>query len=415
MNTYLINGDKCLSGKIKVDGSKNALLPILAAACVSKSIVTLNNVPNLQDTISMIGILKYLNVKVIYDNKSRMIIDARFIKNRPLKIKEVSKLRASYYFMGALLSLFNKVEMATPGGCNFSDRPIDLHLYAFSHLGVSYTLDGEVYHLKKTSKIKNTITFNKNSVGATINAILASIRIKETIVIKNGAKEPEVDDLICFLNKCGANIVRNKDEILIKGTNNLCGCNYCIIDDRIEAQTYLTIGALLGKKLKIEYKNKEHITAFIKLFKDLKIDVKEYEKGYIINKKENIEAMDLNFDVYPFLPTDIQPILSILFTKCKKESVFKDNVYPSRYSQINELNSMGFNMKIYGEKLIIRKNNSYLESEVYCKDLRGGMSLIVGALISNKKTTIKDIHLIKRGYSNLFYKLKEVGANIEEL
>jgi len=190
MNSYVIKGNRKLSGNIKISGSKNALLPIMAGACLCKSIVTLTNIPPLEDTYSMIEILKHLNVNVIYDNKDKMIIDSRCIKNKKLDIDSVTKLRASYYFMGSLLSLYRKVEIITPGGCKFMDRPIDLHLFAFECLGIVCDKENELYRFRKDKIKTREIKFKKVSVGATINAILASVRVRGKITLVNVAKEP---------------------------------------------------------------------------------------------------------------------------------------------------------------------------------------------------------------------------------
>lgn len=415
MADYKISGGKTLSGKIRVSGSKNALLPILAASVICKDIVILDNVAPLADTYAMVDILKYLNINVIYDNKSKMIIDSRRVTNKKIKRELAKKMRASYYFMGALLSLYNNVEIAYPGGCDFTKRPIDLHIDAFKKFGVEIIDDGAFLMLKKKRKNNSTIVFSKVSVGATINVILASIKTKEKIILVNVAMEPEIDDLINFLNACGINIYRKENQIIIEEFIKIHGANYKIMDDRIEAQTYMVIGALLGKNLEIIYKNKNDIGALLELFNSLGINIVEKGDTYIVNKASYIYGRDLVFDVYPSLPTDIQPILSLLFTQSREESSFIDKVYPDRYSQIEELLSMGYNLRVSDNKLLIRKNNCYFNSLVGCKDLRGGVSLVVAALLSNKVTYIENTYHIQRGYFNLVEKLKSVGAMIEEV
>ena len=196
MSKWIVNGEKELNGKVRISGSKNALLPILAASVVTKSIITLENVPPLKDTYSMINIMHKLQVKTYYDNNNKLIIDARGVKYNDLINEEVKNLRASYYFMGALLALFCKARVDTPGGCNFSKRPIDLHLFAFEELGYKYIYDKGIYTFEKTKKRKKKITFSKVSVGATVNAILASLKIRGKVVIENVAIEPEIDDFI---------------------------------------------------------------------------------------------------------------------------------------------------------------------------------------------------------------------------
>ena len=415
MDVYKIKGGKTLSGVIKVGGSKNALLPIVAGSIICKDIVYLENVTPLEDTYSMIDILKHLNVRVFYDNKSRMIIDSRDIVNKTIGISYTQKLRASYYFMGALLSMYKKVCIGFPGGCKFSTRPIDLHLMAFKNLGIDYALNGNKYHFIKMKKDNAIIHFNKVSVGATINAILASVKIKGNAKLQNVALEPEVDNLIEFLNKCGANITRLGRDILICGVERLNGCKHTIMEDRIEAQTYLTLGAVSGNQLKIVYSNKEHIKSFISLLKEIEVPLKDVEEGYIVSKVNEIKSKKLFFDIYPNLPTDIQPILSILFTKANGSSEFLDLIYPNRYTQVNELVSMGYAMEVIDNKLIINKNKEYIDSYVKAKDLRGVASLIVAALLSDKTTYIEDDGHIRRGYFNIEEKIRSVGGNIEKV
>jgi len=209
-------GNKDLSGSIEISGAKNAIVAILPAVILTRSIVKLDNVTPLQDTYVIIEILKKLDVRVIYDNKSKMIIDARDIDNHILDGSEMKKLRASYYFMGALLSSYKEVKVVGPGGCKFSNRPIDLHLYAFECLGCKVNVDSDLYVFNKGKIKTREIKFKKISVGATINALLASCKVRGNIRLINVAKEPEIDDLISFLNKCGANISRRDNEIIIK-------------------------------------------------------------------------------------------------------------------------------------------------------------------------------------------------------
>lgn len=415
MQSYKICGGKMLSGKIKVEGSKNALLPIIAASILVKDIVELENVTPLEDTYAMIDILRLLNVRVIYDHKSKMIIDSRNLVNKRISNEHTSKLRASYYFMGALLALYKSVKVGKPGGCDFSTRPIDLHLFAFENLGFDVVEEKNFYTFKKEREPKQIIEFSKVSVGATVNAILASVLNKGTTILKNVAMEPEIDDLINFLNKCGSKIKREDNKIIVAGVYNLFGCNYKIMDDRIEAETYVVIGALLGRNLEIICDCKKYMNEFLLLMNKVGVRVKETSCGVIVNVAKEIKEQSLIFNVYPGLPTDIQPVLTILFTKSKGESVFEDNVYPDRFSQVDELVSMGYNLRLVDKKLLIRRNNAYLDSLVSCKDLRGGMSLIVAAILSNKTTCIKNCEYISRGYYDVINKLKRVGAHIEKI
>lgn len=414
MKEWIISGNKELSGTIEVGGAKNSLLAILPASIITRSIVSLENVTPMQDTYQIIKILKRLNIRVLYDNKSKMIIDSRNIKNIILDGDEVKNIRASYYFMGALLSLYKNVNVAGPGGCKFASRPIDLHLFAFSELGNKCVYDNGIYSFDK-GKVKNrNIKFKKVSVGATINAILASCKVKGKIVLENVAYEPEVDDLINFLNCCGANIIREENKIIIRGASKLHGCKYRIMEDRIEAGTYLILGACIGNNLKIKYHETKNLIALINLLTRIGVDIKVGNDSLIVSRVKEIKDVEVICDVYPSLATDLQQPLSILLSKTNKMSIVKDNVYPSRYTQIDDLKKMGFKMEIKDEKLYVFKSLDINGEEVACKDLRGGISLVIAALIASNKSVITDVSHIERGYFDIVGKLKKIGARIYE-
>ena len=411
---WIIYGNRQVTGRVDISGSKNSLLAILAAAIVTKSIVELENVAPLQDTYMMISILEKLNVRVIYDGKSKLIIDARNITNCSLDCIEMGKLRASYYLIGALLSLYNEAKALGPGGCKFANRPIDLHLLAFSKLGFNCYENDDMYYFKKEKKIERTIIFDKVSVGASVNAILASIRVKGKVTLVNVAQEPEIDDLIEFLSKCGANIKRVDNQIIIVGTKKLSGCKHRIMQDRIEAGTFLILGACLGNNLKIMYNDSVYLKSLIEVLLDMGVDVKVYKDSIIVNKAKEVKDCEIIFDCYPSIATDLQQPLSILMSKSVNKSVLKDNVYPSRYTQIEDLNKMGFIMEVKDNNLIVNHSNQTSGQSIRCKDLRGGASLIVAALMANGKSEISDIWHIERGYYDIVNKLKRIGARIYE-
>lgn len=414
MKEWIICGNRELTGTIKINGAKNSLLAVLPASILTKSIVRLENVTPLYDTYMMIEILKKLNVRVIYDGESKMIIDSRNIKNNALIGKEMKEIRASYYFMGVLLGMFKSASVLGPGGCKFSLRPVDIHLKMFNQLGFEHVINDDIYNFKKVRKTNKVIKFSKVSVGATINAILASVRINGSIKLVNVAMEPEVDDLINFLNLAGANIYRNNNELIIKGVKRLHGCDYKIMEDRIEAGTYLVIGACVGNNLKIVYHEKENLDALINLLKKMGVKIKVYDDCLLVSKIEDIENISLVFDIFPNLPTDLQQPLSILLSKSRDVSKLKDKVYPSRYTQIEDLNKMGFKMKMENDSLLVYRSKEIKGENVMCRDLRGGASLVVASLLASGETKIGNVEHIERGYYNLLNKLKKVGAKVYE-
>ena len=408
-----INGGNELSGEVSIGGAKNSLVAIIAASIITKSVVKLENVIPIDDTYTLISILNKLNVSTLYDNKSCLYIDARKIKNVKLNIEEVMKMRASYYFMGSLLSLYKKVSVIGPGGCNFGERPIDLHLYAFECLGVKCNVEGNMYNFYKDNKGVKQIDFDKKSVGATINAILASCRVRGRVIITNCALEPEVDDLINFLNKCGCEIYRYNESIIVKGVSSLHGCEYKIMSDRIEAGTFMIIGGLLGNNLKINNVNCDHVRSLIDVLKDIGVKVVENKNSVIVSKESNYKSIDVVVNPYPGFPTDLQQPLTVLLSVCNGVSSIKETIYPARLSHIESLNKMNADIKIENDLIVVNGNRQFVNGEVSGKDLRGGISLVVAALLAKGDSKIDGVKYIKRGYSDLIYKLNKIGANIK--
>ena len=408
-----INGGNILSGEVSVGGAKNSLVAIIPASIITKSIVKIENVMPIDDTYTLINILKRLNVFTLYDNKSCLYIDARKMKNAKLDNEDMAKMRASYYFMGALLSLYNNVEVAGPGGCDFGERPIDLHLFAFSNLGASYSEKEGVYCFCRGKEFNREITFEKKSVGATINAILASCRIKGMVQFNNCSLEPEVDDLIKFLNKCGCDISRVGDSIIVKGVSKLDGCSYKIMPDRIEAGTFMIIAGLLGNNVKIKNVDFNHLESVVETLKGIGVSIKKCKDVLIVNKKDNYKSVDLIVDAYPCFPTDLQQPLTVLLSTCNGVSTIKETIYPARLSHIESLNKMNGDIVITEDIIKINGNRRFVNADVSGKDLRGGISLVIAALIAKGESKISGVKYIKRGYSDLVYKLKRIGADIK--
>ena len=407
-----INGGKSLRGEVSIGGAKNSLVAIIVASIITKSIVKLTNVKPIDDTYTLLKILNRLNVKTLYDDRDCLYIDSRNIRNIKLDNEEVMNMRASYYFMGALLSLYKKVEIIGPGGCNFGSRPIDLHLYAFECLGVSCEMVDNLYTLKRVNKGTNIIDFKKKSVGATINAILAGCKGKGKIVIKNCALEPEVDDLISFLNACGCDIKRDNESILINKVNYLHGCDYKVMFDRIEAGTFMIIGGLLSDYLKIKNIELKYLGNIIDVLKNIGVKVEEEDNYLVIRRSNNYRPINLIVNPYPGFPTDLQQPLTVLLSTCDGVSTIKETIYPARLSHVDSLNKMNANININEDEIIINGNRTFKNCDVSGKDLRGGISLVIAALLARGESKIDGVKYIKRGYSDLVYKLRDIGGDI---
>ena len=407
-----INGGNGLHGEVEIGGAKNSLVALIPASIITKSIVKLCNVKPIDDTYTLIKILNVLNVKTLYDDKDCLYIDSRNIKNIRLDNSEMMDMRASYYFMGALLSLYKKVEVVGPGGCNFGSRPIDLHLFAFDCLGVKYTEDKLLYKFIRKDLSSKKITFNKKSVGATVNAILACCRDKGVTIIENCSLEPEIDDLINFLNKCGCNITREKENIVVVGVSKLHGCEYKVMFDRIEAGTFMIIGGLLANNLKIKNIECKYLENVIDVLKRIGVKIDCFDKYLIVNKVNDYHSINMQVNPYPGFPTDLQQPLTVLLSTCNGVSSIKETIYPARLSHVESLNKMNANIKIDNDVIIIDGNREFNCSNVSGKDLRGGISLVIAALLAKGESKISGVKYIKRGYSDLVYKLKNIGADI---
>ncbi len=417
MSKILIYGNKTLNGTIKISGAKNSAVAILPAALLSDEKVVINNVPNISDIDSILEILEILNVGIIR-NDNTIILDPSTLKNIELPECATNKLRASYYFMSALLGKCKKVDMCYPGGCNISKgkRPIDQTLKAFNLLGATVEEYGNKYKIYAESLNGNKIELKMPSVGGTINSILAAVKAKGKTIIENAAREPEIVNVIDFLNKMGANILGGgTSTITIEGVNYLSGCSVDIIPDRIETGTYLIIGALIGKNLKIDNIISEHVQSLLDVFDEMGIVYKKNNNSIIINKSNIFKPVKIVTEGYPGFPTDLQQPITALFTQCDGNSKIEEHIWENRFKHVEYLNKMGANILIdeKNSSITIKGKTKLNGCEVTATDLRAGACMVIAGLIADGKTTINNVEHILRGYENIIEKLKNVGANIE--
>jgi len=410
-----IKGGNLLRGSINVNGSKNASLALIAASLLTKGKVTLNNVPNILDVNVFIHILKYLNVKVSFNNNC-LTLDSTYIEYKSLLIEEIKKLRASSYLMGVFLSLFNKVEIYNPGGCSFSERPIDYHLNGFKTFGVDINEVNSSLFLE-VNNIKNGYYYIPNiSVGTTIDLLLFASLKDNTFIIDNIALESEVEEVIKFLKLLDIEIIKIRERtLLIKGKKELKkDINYTVMNDRIEAATLALFGATLGDKLTINGFNLLDNLYLLNIFNKLKVPYILKENKLIISKVKDFKGIDLETNPFPLLPTDIQPILTVFLSLGIDESSIKENIYPSRTSYVYELQKLNYNIKINNNKIIIKNSKKLKGNIVYGKDLRGSCALLLAALLIDDISYLEGYYFIKRGYEDLINRLNLLGANINE-
>ncbi len=413
MKQLIINGQQELTGEIKISGAKNSVVALIPAAILSDEEVTLYNVPNISDTIALIDIIELLNGKVTYEDEI-MKIDTHNIENKVVPENLSKKLRASYYFMGALLAKFHYAEIYFPGGCNIGSRPIDFHINGFKKLGAEVTIEGNKY-IFKADKLKGArIYLDFASVGATINIMLAAVKAEGTTYISNAAKEPEIVNIATLLNNMGAKITgAGTSEIKIEGVEKLGKGVIDVIPDRIEAGTYTIIGALLGKDLKISGIIEEHIDALLSKLKEMGVPIEIKENSLIISKPEEFKPINVKTLVFPGFATDLGQPMSVLLTQANGMSIFEETIYENRMGHIKYLQKMGANIRVNDRTAIIVGATPLKGEEVVATDLRAGAAMVIAGLIAKGTTTVNEIDHILRGYENIVEKLTGVGANIE--
>lgn len=413
MKRIIIEGKNELTGTIKISGAKNSAVALIPASILCDEPVTINNVPNISDIDALNDILKFLNAKI--ERKSGTIkIDASDINNAEIPEEISKKLRASYYFMSAILGKYKKVEMYFPGGCNIGKRPIDQTLKAFEALGATVIENNNKYKIYADNLIGSEINLDMPSVGATINALFASVRAKGITTINNAAKEPEIGNVIDFLNQMGAKIEgKDTSTITVTGVDKLHSTTIEVIPDRIETGTYVIIGTLLGNNLKIDNVILNHISSLIDKLKEANANIEVYDNYIITNKSTELKCIDVVTKGYPGFATDLQQPLTALLTQCDGVSTLEETIYENRFNNVEYLNKMGADITIDNRKIYIKGKTKLKGSIVKATDLRAGACMVIAGLIAEGKTSIDDIEHVLRGYENIIEKLQNVGAKIE--
>ncbi len=413
MHKLIINGGKKLEGEITISGAKNSAVALIPGAILCDEKITLANVPDISDVDALEDILTHLNAKIKRKRNGELLISSNTIKNKKIDKKLAKKLRASYYFMGALLGKYKKCEMCFPGGCSIGTRPIDLHLKGFEALGATIKENGDMYTIEAEELRGAKIYLDFASVGATINLMFAAVRAEGTTVISNAAKEPEIVNVATYLNNMGAKITgAGTKRIKIEGVKHLHSCFHEVIPDRIEAGTYEIIGAACSDKLKINNIIPEHLDALHNKLKEMKVNITVEDDNAVVIESGNLKAAKITTEVYPGFPTDLQQVLASLMTQANGESEIHETIWENRFQNLYELKKMGAKVKIDGERAYIKGPSSLKGTEVYATDLRAGAGLVVAALLAEGTTVIDNADLILRGYEGIVDKLRSVGADI---
>ena len=408
-----IEGGHQLEGEVTISGAKNATVALIPAAVLANGPVTIVGIPQIADVNNLCEILNILNIEVTKVADDHLIIDPTNMKNTDLVQDAVTKLRASYYFMGALLGKYGHVRMKMPGGCYLGPRPIDLHIKGFEALGAEVKFEKGCYEITAKELIGTKIFLDIASVGATLNIMMAAVYAKGRTTIENAAKEPEIIDVATLLNKMGAKVRgAGTNVITIDGVDNLMGCFHEIIPDRIEAGTFIVIAAACAKKMRINNVIPQHLESLLSKLDEMGVNMHVGIDYVEVEESKDLKGTDVTTKPYPGFATDLQQPLTVLMTQAKGESKVEDTIYPERFKHCYELTKMGANIEVRNGEADIEGPTPLGGTEVVATDLRCGAAMVVAGLIADGVTTISDIYHIDRGYSELDKKLTALGAKI---
>ena len=417
MEKLVVNGGKRLEGKVKISGAKNAVLPIIAASLLGTSPSILEEVPDLEDVRTISEVLGHLGVKVANGGNNTLNIDSSVISSCEAPYELVRKMRASFLIMGPLLARCGKAKISLPGGCAIGTRPIDLHLKGFDALGAKIDCGEGYIEASAPNGLKGArIYLDFPSVGATENIIMAACMAEGQTILENPAHEPEIIDLVNYLNVMGANIKGAGTNIIkIEGVKALKGCNYTIIPDRIEAGTYMVAAAMTNGDVYIENALSEHLKPVIAKLKEAGVFIQEEINGIRVKGTGNIKAVDIKTLPYPGFPTDMQAQLMAMLTIADGSGIVSETVFENRFMHVDELKRMGANIKVDGRSAIVDGVKKLSGCQVKATDLRAGAAMVLAGLVAEGETQIGCIHHIDRGYDNLVSKLVMLGADIRRV
>lgn len=417
MKKIKIRGNKPLKGEVTISGAKNSTVALIPAAIMADTPTVLEGVPDISDVESLIEILAEMNVKADFDGNN-LTIDPTEMVSVPMPTGKINSLRASYYFMGALLAKYGEGVVGLPGGCDLGPRPIDQHIKGFEALGAKVTNEqGAMYLRTDEEGLTGTrIYMDVVSVGATINVMLASVKAKGKTIIENAAREPEIIDVATLLNNMGAKIRGvGTDTIRIEGVDRLEGTRHTIIPDRIEAGTYIIIGASMGEDVVIKNVIVEHVEALIAKLEEMNIPMEIGEDSIHIKRPEKVGKVDIKTQPYPGFATDLQQLITPLLISAEGESTVIDTIYPKRTRHIPELQRMGGNIRVENKTILIEGPEKLQGAKVHATDLRAGAGLVIAGLIADGETEITGVENILRGYDHVVERLTAIGADIEML
>ncbi|MBP3853535.1 MAG: UDP-N-acetylglucosamine 1-carboxyvinyltransferase [Erysipelotrichaceae bacterium] len=411
-----IEGGHPLKGTVRISGSKNSTVALIPACVLANEPVTIFGVPEISDVQSLMVLLEELGVEVEEREEGALYIDPTHMNNIPMVSNAVTKLRASYYFMGALLGKFGHAEIRMPGGCYLGPRPIDLHLKGFEALGATIQYDNGCYILDAPQLVGTNIFLDISSVGATINIMMAASMAKGNTIIENAAREPHVVDAANFLNSMGANIKgAGTDVIRIRGVEKLHRTAYAVVPDMIEAGTYMFAAAATRGDVLVRNVIPKHLEAMTAKLLEIGCYVEEFDDAVRISAKSRLRKTHVKTLPYPGFPTDMQPQMSVVLCTAQGTSIVTESIFENRFKYADELSRMGANIKVEGNTAIIDGTESLTGARISAPDLRAGAALVIAGLVAEGITVVDDIVYILRGYEDFDVKLRSLGAEIQQV
>ena len=417
MEKFRITGGHRLHGEVDISGAKNAAIAILPAVVLAEGVCCIENLPNISDVSLSLEILSALGATVRRIDRSTVEIDPRTISTHIVPTELARHMRASYYFMGALLGRCGISQVPMPGGCNFGVRPIDLHLKGFAALGAEVTqMEQAVIEVSADRLVGNAIYLDKVSVGATMNIMLAAVKARGTTVIENAAKEPHIVDLANFLNSLGADIRgAGTDVIKIRGVEHLYGTTYGIIPDQIEAGTYMAAAVATGGEVLVKNVTPKHLESITAKLEEMGVTVEEYDDAVLVRSNGVIHHCNVTTMPHPGFPTDMQPQFGVLLALADGTSIINEGVWDNRFWYTDELRRMGAQVQVDGKIAVFQGVERLNAAPVKALDLRAGAAMIIAGLAAQGVTEIENIQYIQRGYENIVEKLTALGADIQEI
>jgi UDP-N-acetylglucosamine 1-carboxyvinyltransferase len=416
LEKYVIRGGNRLHGEVTISGAKNAAVAILPATILSDEPCMIENVPNISDIDYIIKILLDMGAEVKMLNKSTLLIDPRKVDKPVVGYDLAKNMRASYYFLGALLGKMGRAHVSMPGGCDLGARPIDQHLKGFDSLGAQSSVEYGMVQLESDKLVGAHIYFDIVTVGATINVMMAAVKADGLTVLENAAKEPHIVDLANFLNTMGADIRgAGTDVIKIKGVPHLHGCTYSIIPDQIEAGTFMVAAAATNGNVLVKNVIPKHLESITMKLRKIGVAIEEYDDSVRVRGTGTLEKTSIKTMPHPGFPTDMQPQFTTLLTLASGTSIVTEGIWDNRFKYVDELRRMGADISVDGKVAVVEGTGSLKGAPVKATDLRAGAALIIAGLAAEGVTEIEDIYHVERGYEDIEKKLRALGADIRKV